>query len=153
MITPLARFLLKERHAEYERYGALRFRIDQHALTKGLAMTICSGFVLAVMFCFDTYLVASPRELRVNPFFGFERRYAYSNLSQVLTAPALKAPNGDTVRRRVFVLRFDDGTSYSLDDLPEHEIDGRTPKLLVEAILRRSGRSPTEKAVLERSEL
>jgi hypothetical protein len=150
--TLVSKFLLKERYAEFERFGALKYRTDQRALSRTAAITVISAFLFGTMICFDAYLVASPNELRVNPFFGFERRYPYDDLSAILTAPRLKAPIGSVVERRIFVLRFKDGTSYSTNYVPDHELGERTPELLVEALLLRSGLRLTEKAVLERSD-
>jgi hypothetical protein len=120
---------------------------------KGFVIMICAGFVVAVFAFFDAYVVASPSELRVNPLLGLERRYAYSEISEVVTAPALIAPNGNVVPRRVFLLTFKDGTSYSTIDMPEHEIDNRSPIDLIQAIVQRSGVPMKEKAVFERDEL
>ena len=153
ILTPVLKRLLKERYAEYERYTALKFGFDQNRVLKGFAIGISAGFVVAVFVFFDAYVVASPSELRVNPFLGFERRYAYREISEVVTAPALIAPNGNTVYRRVYLVRFSDGTSYSTDNMPEHELGGRTRVQLIQAILERSGLAPREKLVFERGEL
>ena len=153
VLTPILKRVLKERYAEYERYTALRFGFDQARAMKGLAIAICSAFALAVFAFFDAYVVASPGELRVNPFFGFERRYSYRDISEIVTAPALIAPNGNTVYRRIYLVRFNDGTSYTTDNMPEHELGERTRVQLMEAILQRSGLAPQEKPVFERGEL
>lgn len=152
-LTPALKFLLKERYAEYERYAALRFGFDQNRVMKGFAAAICLSFVLGVFVLFDAYVVASPSELRVNPILGLERRYAYSEISEVLTAPALIAPNGNTVQRRAYLVKFTDGTSYSTDNMPEYELGDRTRVSLVQSILQRSGRSLREKPVFDRGEL
>lgn len=153
ILTPALKWLLKERYAEYERYQALRFGFDQNRVMKGFSIAISSAFVLAVFALFDAYVVASPNELRVNPIFGLERRYLYSDIAGVLTAPALIAPNGNTVYRRVYVLKFKDGTAYTTDKMPEYEVGNRTRSLFIESVLQRSGLSPIEKAVFERGEL
>lgn len=153
ILTPVLKALLKERYAEYERYAALRFGFDQNRVMKGLAITISSAFVIAVLALFDTYVVVSPSELRVNGLLGLERRYSYSEISEVVTAPALIAPNGNTVRRRVYLLKFGDGYSYSTDNMPEYELRNRTRRVFIHTILQRSGLSPREKALFERGEL
>ena len=153
ILTPVLKRVLKERYAEYERYTALRFGFDQNRALKPFAIGISSAFVLAVFLFFDAYVVASPSELRLNPFLGFERHYTYRDVSEVVTAPALIAPNGNTVYRRVYLVRFSDGTSYTTDNMPEHELADRTRAQLIEAILRRSGLSAQEKPVFERGEL
>lgn len=152
-LTPVLKFLLKGRYAEYERYAALRFGFDHNRVMKGFAIVISSAFVLAVFALFDAYFVASENELRVNPLFGLERRYTYGDVSEIVTAPALIAPNGNAVHRRTYVVRFKDGTFYTTDNMPEYEVGNRSPFLLIESIVRRSGVSPREKAVFERGEL
>lgn len=153
LLTPAIKFLLKERYAEYERYAALRFGFDQNRVMKGFGIVITSAFVVAVLALFDAYFVASETELRVNPLLGLERRYVYADVSEIMTAPALVAPNGNTVHRRVYLLRFNDGTSYTTDDMPEYELGSRSRTLLIQSIVQRSGISPKEKAVFERGEL
>lgn len=153
ILTPALKAVLKARYAEYERYTALRYGFDQNRVIKGFVIIICAAFVVAVFAFFDAYVVASPHELRVNTLLGLERRYAYSEISEVLTAPALVAPNGNVVHRRVFLLKFKDGTSYSTINMPEHEIGNRSPFALIQSIVQRSGVSTKEKAVFERGEL
>jgi hypothetical protein len=153
ILTPLLKAVLKSGYPGYERYAALRYGFDQNRVMKGVAALISAAFVLAVFTFFDAYVVASAGELRVNPLLGFERRYAYYEISEVQTAPALIAPNGNTVYRRVYLLTFKDGTSYSTDNMPEHEIGGRSRSALIQSILQRSGLSATEKAVFERGQL
>lgn len=153
ILTPALKVVLKERYAEYERYAALRFGFDQNRVMKGFGITISLAFVIAVIALFDTYVVASPSELRVNGLLGFERRYSYSEISEVVTAPALIAPNGNTVHRRVYLLKFSDGYSYSTDNMPEDELRNRTRRVFIQTVLKRSGLSPNEKAVFERGEL
>jgi hypothetical protein len=153
VLTPALKFLLKERYAEYERFAALRIGFDQNRAMKGLAIVFSSAFILAVFALFDAYFVASPNQLRVNPLLGFERQYAYGDVSEIVTAPALIAPNGKTVHKRVYVVRFRDGTFYTTDNMPEYEVGDRSPTLLIQYIVHRSGVSPKEKAVFERGEL
>jgi hypothetical protein len=152
-LMPLLKGILKDRYAEYERYAALKFGFDQNRVMKGFSITIVVAFVLVVIALFDTYVVASQTELRVNPLLGLERRYAYSDISEIVTAPALVAPNGNTVYRRVSLLKFNDGTTFSTDSIPEEELINRSRAALVQAIVERSGVQITEKAVFERGEL
>lgn len=154
ILTLALKLLLKVRYAaEYARYVALRFGFVQNRQMKELTIVISSAFVLAVLALFDVYFVASATELRVNPVLGLERRYVYADISEIVTAPALIAPNGNTVNRRVYLLRFKDGTSYTTDNIPEHEVGNRSRTLLIDSILHRSGISPRKKAVFERGEL
>lgn len=153
LLTPLLKIVLKERYAEFERYSALRHGFDQRRVMKGFSIAICAACALSVYAFFDAYLVASPGELRVNTLFGSERRYAYGDISEIVTAPALIAPNGNTVYRRVSVVKFKDGSAYSTDNMPEHELGDRSRADLIHFILRQSGLSPTEKVVFQRGEL
>ena len=153
LLTPLLKAVLKQSYPDYERYNALRYGFDQKRVLKGLAVVVCTGCALLTYAFFDAYVVASPQELRVNTLFGPERRYAYPQVVEVVTAPALVAPNGNTVYRRVFLIRFADGSSYSTDNMPEQELGQRSRTELIEFILRQSGLAPTEKPVFQRGEL
>jgi hypothetical protein len=153
LVDPLVKALLRERYAEFERYYALRFGFDQRRVLKGFAIVICTAFAFGVFALLDAYCVASERELRVNPLIGLERRYAYADIAEIVTAPAFVAPNGNTVNKRFHLVKFRDGTSYSTRNLPEHEIGGRDGAALAQAIIRRSGLKPVEKAAFENGEL
>ena len=153
LLNGLGRVLLKERFADYERYNALRHGFDQQRVLKGLVVFVCTGCALFIYIFFDAYVAASPQELRVNPLFGSERRYAYTEIAEVVTAPALIAPNGNTVHRREFLIRFADGSSYSTNYMPKEEIGGRSTAQWVEFILQRSGQELKTKAVFQRGEL
>ena len=153
LIDPIVKALLKERYAEFERYNALRFGFDQRRVLKGFAIVICTAFALSVFALLDAYCVASERELRVNPLIGLERRYAYADIAEIVTAPAFVAPNGNTVHKRFHLVKFRDGTSYSTRNMPEHEIGGRDVAALAKAIIQRSELKPVEKGVFQDGEL
>jgi hypothetical protein len=152
-LMPVLKVLLRGRYGEYERYVALKFGLDQSRVMRALSITIVMAFVVAVAALFDTYVVASSNELRLNPLLGLERRYSYTDIEQIVTAPALIAPNGNTVYRRVYLLNFKDATTFSSDSIPEHELLGRSDAELMQAILERSGTPVIEKPVFERGEL
>jgi hypothetical protein len=153
LIDPAVKALLGQRHAEFERYYALRFGFDQRRVLKGFAIVVCTGFALGVFALLDAYCVASDRGLRVNALIGLERRYAYADIAEIVTAPAFIAPNGNLVQKRFHLFKFRDGTTYSTRNLPEHEIGGRDGAALAQAVIRRSGLKPVEKAVFENGEL
>lgn len=152
-LTALLKVVLKQRYRDYERYSALRYGFDQRRVLKGLTALVCTGCALFTYLLFDAYVVASDQALRVNTLFGAERRYEYAQITEVVTAPALVAPNGNLVYRRVFLLRFADGSSYSSDNMPQQELGGRTREEWIDFVLRRSGRALTEKPVFQRGEL
>lgn len=122
-------------------------------MTKLVSLTACTLSALLTAALFDTYVVAGATELRVNPFLGLERRYSYSDITEIATAPSLIAPNGNLVHRRVFLLKFADGNTFSTDSVPEHELQRRTLTALIEVIIDRTGIQPIEKAVFRRGEL
>lgn len=153
LLTPLLKAVLKQSYRDYERYNALRYGFDQRRVLKGLAVLVCTGCALLTYVFFDAYVVASPRELRVNTLFGPERRYEYTQITEIVTAPALVAPNGNTVYRRIFLIRFADGSSYSTDNMPQQELGERSRTQWIEFILSQSGLSPREKPVFQRGEL
>jgi hypothetical protein len=153
VLTPLINYLLKGHYAEYERYTARKLNFDFYRVKKWLVIGVSTLIAVLLLAFFDTYMLASPEGIRFNPILGGERRYVYTDLDEIVTAPILIAPNGDLVYRRVYLLKFKDGTSFSTDSLPENEILHRSPREFISELVKISGRQPIEKAVFQRGEL
>jgi hypothetical protein len=153
VMSGILKLLLRERYNEFLRFDALRLGVDQGRLMGILIVVIAVGCTLSVLWLLGIYLVASPTELRVNPPFGFERRYSYSELTEVITAPAHLHINGKRINERVYKLQFRDGTFFSTQFMPTPELHERSVEMLIDAILQRSGLMLKEKPVFERGEL
>jgi len=153
VMAGICKLFLRERFAEYVRYDNLRLGIDQRRVMKGTALILGVSCTLAVFWMLNVYLVATPTELRINRPFGWARRYSYSELTEVMTAPASIAKSGRRVPGRKYRLQFQDGTFYSTLFMPSDELGGRSQKQLIEAILERSGLTLQEKPVFEQGEL
>ncbi len=114
---------------------------------------ISIAFVFVVMGMFDLYVVASSESIRVNPFWGFERRYTYTDVAEIVTAPVFIAPKGNTVYRREYLIKFKDGTVLSSDFIEVDEILKRSYQEFIAEIAKRSGVMIQEKAFFQNGEL
>ena len=101
----------------------------------------------------DDYACFSRTEIVINGFWSLhERRYGYSDVVWIGTAPEYMAPSGRIVRRREYVFRFDDGFSWStLDDPSRSRISAR--KEIANFVASRSACPITEIPVLERKDM
>ena len=153
VMAGILKLLLRDRFAEFARYDNLRSGIDQSRLMRHMIPTIGVSSIVGFLWMLNVYLVATPTELKINRPFGWARRYSYSELTEVMTAPATMAKSGARVQRRVYRLQFQDGSFYSTLFMPTKELDGRSVELLIDAILQRSGLTLQEKAVFEQGEL
>lgn len=149
LLERMLRFVLRHRYAEFERLQALSYGFDAARLNRVMAVIICCAFAPAAGLLLNTTLVASLTELRVNPLLGVERRYAYSEVSEILRAPAYLTPIGTTVRRHVYMVRFKDGSALLSKDVPEREVSQRPRLHLLDVIAERSGIAVTSRAVLD----
>lgn len=153
VMVGILKLLLRERFAEFGRFDNQRMGMNQGRLVGVLIPVIGIGFTVVVLRMLNIYLVASPTELRINRPFGLERRYPYSELTAVVTAPASIARSGKRVQHRLYQLQFQDGTSYSTLFMPSRELDGRSEEMLIDAILERSGLTLQEQPVFKAGEL
>lgn len=143
---------LKGRYSEYKRLNILRYRFDQDRFAKFLTYWMMALSISCFVAIFGTYAVISPGELRLNSFFGLERRYLYTDISEVITAPAVTAPNGKAVYRRAWILRFKDGFSFSTESIPANELNGQHLSFVMRDVVKRSGVQPIEKSIFKRGE-
>jgi hypothetical protein len=62
----------------------------------------------------DWRFVATPTEIRFDPYFAFEERvYRYDEVVAVETSAQTEAPDGSTRDERGFAIRFADGTAWT----------------------------------------
>jgi hypothetical protein len=69
---------------------------------------------IGVFFLSNTYVYATSSRLIIRGFLNTrERSYAYSSVSWIGTAPEVLQTSGRVTKKRVFVFRFADGSSWS----------------------------------------
>jgi len=98
------------------------------------------------------YVLFMPTQIRFNPLLGVkEHVFEYRDIVAIRTASALIAPNGNTVQRREFVVRFSDSSSWNTNADPSEATEAQIAAL-VSAISERSGVLISELPVLGREE-
>jgi hypothetical protein len=140
-------------YAEFERYLALRHGFDQQKVMRILSVFLCTLCALLVILLLDSYAVAAPNQLTVNTILGGERKYSYSEVTQVITAPTFTSPTGKEVHRRLYVLKFRDGTTYTTNNMPKREILGRPTSDFIRYVMLKSNAPLLEQSVLRSNEL
>jgi hypothetical protein len=152
-IEAILRRLLGERWREYVAYTNLRHGFDSEAIEKPFYFAFGGLAAVGAFLIANWYVLFTPSEIRLNPFFAVrERVFAYTDLVAIRTAPAFVAPNGKTVRRREYVLRFSDASAWNTTWDPSEATEGEL-RSLVQWVSERSGVSIEEAPLLAREEL
>ena len=95
-------------------------------------------------------IVLSGDRLTVQRLLSLEpTTYPFPNITSIMTAPSLVAPNGKIVYRQIAVIHFKDGTSWTTDAAG----GGQDAANFVHLVSMKSGVSIQPMAVLSRSEL
>jgi hypothetical protein len=108
------RRLLGARYEEFVRYrddvSGYRVVVAARFVIPGTLVLTAIGSVLLA----NRYVCFSDNEILVHNFWSFGlHRYDYSNVVWIGSAPAYVAPSGAIVRRREYLFRFNDGSSWS----------------------------------------
>ncbi|MBN2009992.1 hypothetical protein JW960_11670 [candidate division KSB1 bacterium] len=81
-----------------------------------------------------------------------DRKFKYSDVASIRTAPSLIAPKGDLIHRREYVIKFQNGEIWTTNRLPadltiNQKID------IAQLVSRMSGRNVKEASVLNKDEV
>lgn len=92
--------------------------------------------MLAILFIFDSYVLAQPDKIVINPFWGLgENHYSYSDVRSIRTSMRLEESDWD---QPIYVIDFSNGDRWSSrwddGDRPPHVL-----KNLIDYISKRSG--------------
>ena len=152
-VTWIAKRLLKSRYQEYEAYNRLKTKFDISRVNRLFYWGFGVGCGVAVFVALNWYVLIRQEALIVHRALAVqEDRYSYADVRIIRTAPALIAPNGNTVYRREFVVTFANGrilsTSSRLSELTESR-----KRALMQLISARSNIPIQGTAVFERGEL
>jgi hypothetical protein len=147
------RRMLRERYPEYVAYQSRRFGINFQKLLFPFYAFLAGLSALFVLLLANCYVHITPEHIRINPFFGVsERVYPYAEVSNIRTAPAFIAPNGNRVDRRLFIVTFSDSRTWNTNDNPSDASESEVVAV-IRAISERSGKPISEVSLLMREDL
>jgi hypothetical protein len=147
------RSMLRDRYPEYVAYQSRRFRVDFQKLLIPFYVCLAGLSALFVLLLANCYVHVTPEHIRINPFFGIaERVYPYSEVSNIRTAPAFVAPNGNRVDRRLFIVAFSDSRTWNTNDDYSDASESEV-RSVIRAISERSGKPISEVSLFTREDL
>ena len=123
----LYKALLRERYAEYIHYTNLKAGFDGLKVFAWISAPIVVLAVAAVVIGINTYTQFKDDAIVIKrPVAWRPVAYPYGRVAAVAEVARLVAPNGNLVDRTHYVIRFDDGTSWTSEDgmhegEPEHD--------------------------------
>ena len=141
--------MLRERFEGYVAYCKAVYRFDYRRVARVLYPAIVAGATIMAILGVDWYVYFTDSAIVVNEFWslGTERQHSYADIVSIETAPEIVAPIGNHVRRREYVFRFKDGSSWSTNGDPSGA--SATTKLkVVEFVSSRSAKPVTELPLL-----
>lgn len=133
------RWRLKGKYDEFQAYLGLKYGYDPTAASRLMYLAVGTLSAVGVAALANWYAVFSPSQIVLDNFLSLRSHaYRYEQLASIQKAPAFVAPNGDIVRRLVYELRFDDGTSWNTEQEPS-EASGMQIAGLMKVVSQRSG--------------
>jgi hypothetical protein len=152
-IVWIAKSVLQSRYLEYETYTCLKTKFDSSRVGPLLNWGVGTACGIAVFIALNWYVLIRQDALIIHGALAVqEDRYSYADVRTIRTAPALIAPNGNTVYRREFVATFANGRILSTSTLLSELTESRK-RALMQLISARSNIPIQEIAVFQRSEL
>lgn len=153
-LSVLAKHAFKgEKYQAYLEYDRLRAPFDSEKAVKILARLIAAGSACWVILGLDNYVQLDGGSLIVNGFLSIgAARHDLSGIREIRTAPKLTAPNGNIVARREYSIRFENGTKWTTQWIPE-DISPEEKARFAETISKRSGVAIQELELFEKSEI
>jgi hypothetical protein len=153
VIGPVLRWRLGDRFADFVRHRDRLRGFDERKVARIVYSTVALLVAAVAILLADNYAYFSSSDIVINPFWSIrERRYQYSDVAWIGTAPEFVAPNRRPVRRREYVIRFKDGSSWSTLDDPSGLSMSRK-NALAHFVSSLSGQGITELPILERKDL
>jgi len=149
----LMMILLKGRFSAYAAYQDVRYGARLAKLKAPIYWILsCSTVILLVMLA-NWYTLFTPDEVIVKRFFAFSpKTYPYSDITRIVTAPSLTAPNGDIVHRREYVISFASGETWTTNLAPA-DLSPDQKDDIARWVSRMSGKPVTEIERFRRDEL
>jgi MFS family permease len=137
--TRIAKRLLGERFTEYETYLQLKHKMDFARVNRLACIAIGWLVAIAVALGLNWYVLIRSDAFVLNSLLSLQEVvHPYSDIQALQTAPQFIAPNGNMVRRREFLIRFKDGSTWSTKDLPV-TLSQSEKRAMLERVSERSG--------------
>ena len=144
----LLKFMLKGRVSEFVVYQNMKNKINTEKLeVPMLTFLAVVTFVMFLMglnwytlFTSDEMVIRGPLSVSGNIF-------AYSDVSSIETAPFLLAPNGNSVRRREYLVKFFNGRHWTTNNEPT-DLSEKQKTEIARLVSEKSGVPITEKKIL-----
>lgn len=142
-----------DEYALYVRLHNLKSNYRVENVGRLLLGVVLVPSLLMLILIADNYTRFGKDSIALNPFFSIgETKHLYSDVAQIVTAPRLLAPNGNTVERRVYVIRFKGGDTWNSDNAPGEYTDSEYAQL-VQGVSQKSGVKVREQEIFRRNEL
>lgn len=118
-VTVIARRLLGEQYTEYETYLQLKHKMDLARVNRLTCLATGWLVAIAVALLLNWYILIRTDAFVLNSLFSLQEVvHPYSDVQALQTAPQFIGPGGNIVRRREFLIRFNDGSTWSTQQLP-----------------------------------
>jgi hypothetical protein len=153
IVDIMVRRRLGPRYEIFVLYRSERAGVDTRKVTKVVYLTVALLGVMSTVLLADDYAYFSSERIVIDPFLSVgARRYAYSDVAWIGTAPKYRGRHGHVRWLREYALRFSDGSSWST----LYEPSGAPSEVLEQwarFVSSRSGRPISEVPVLEGKDL
>jgi hypothetical protein len=145
--------LLKDRFSAYAAYQDARYGVRVAKLKTPIYWVLSWSTVILLVMLSNWYTLFTQDNVIVKPFFAFApKTYPYSDITRIVTAPSLTAPNGDIVHRREYVISFASGETWTTNLAPA-DLSPNQKDDIARWVSRMSGKPVTEIERFRRDEL
>jgi MFS family permease len=148
-VEAVLQYMLRDRFPNYVMYRNAIHGYDSRRLAQAVYRASVVLATIGAILGLDWYAYFTDSEIVVNEFWslGTERHHSYADVVSIETAPEILAPNGNRVRRREYVVRFEDGSSWSTNREPS-QASPTTKAEVVEFVSSKSAKPVTELPLL-----
>lgn len=143
------RHLLGENYADYVRYDNLSTGYDSRPVARPMLLGVFGLSILFLGAAISWHVVFQQDQVMFRSWYGLaETTKLYSEVKDIRTAAQLRAPNGNLVDRREYIVEFDDGSTWSTNFEPS-ALDPQAKRQLAAFVADQAKKPVRELAVLE----
>lgn len=118
IVNKMPRIILKNKYESYVAYQKEKHSIG-NIIEKSIILILVAITFIFLFLSLNWYTIFQDNQIVYNPLFSLiEKKYDYTDISIIKTAPFLYAPNGNKVERREYVVQFNNGDKWTTDFLP-----------------------------------